>query len=396
MGRRPSIRKPKDLIGTHGCKPSVVYGKHMNQRMISSVLLVCLVTGCAGRPPARLVPIAQQPAGSEHIDVLAISTRAASEIDGEIYSGERGEGLTAHIVDVSIPPNHERGRLEWPKGKTPSPRKEFAVRSIEPAEPERAWLWFDEQESGGRLLIFVHGYRVRFADAVYRLAQIAHDSGVKSAPVLFTWPSRGELFSYFYDRESANFSRDALEIIIAEAVARDSVSEITLLAHSMGSWLAMEALRQTSIRHGTLSPKITDVILASPDLDLDVFDQQIKTMGEDRPHFTFLVSSDDKALGISKLLAGGRHRLGAINPLEEPHRSRIEKAQDVTVIDLSKLDRDGGSSHAKFAETKSAITLLGARMNASSQSLVPKPSAIGKHAGSVIISLGVGVAEVGQ
>ncbi|WP_425327262.1 alpha/beta hydrolase [Rhizobium grahamii] len=46
----------------------------------------------------------------------------------------------------------------------------------------------------------------RFEDPVYRFAQIAHDSGVHSTPVL-TWPSLGSLLScgyYGYDRESTN------------------------------------------------------------------------------------------------------------------------------------------------------------------------------------------------
>ncbi|MEM6683492.1 MAG: alpha/beta fold hydrolase [Pseudomonadota bacterium] len=366
-------------------------------RLIPILLLLSalILSACAGRPPALLVPISAQPSGAKNIDVLAISTRAPSDVEGEIYSGERGDGLSAHIVDISIPPTHRLGYLEAPSSKTPKPEKEFAVRHIEAAEPERAWQWFDEQNSGGRLLIFVHGYRVRFADAVFRLSQVAHDSGIKTAPVLFTWPSRGKLFSYFYDRESANFSRDALELILAEAVARDSVSEITLLAHSMGSWLTMEALRQTSIRNGTISPKIRDVVLASPDLDLDVFDQQIKAMGDERPHFTFLVSEDDRALGISKFLAGGQHRLGAINPLKEPYRSRIENTQGITVVDLSEVDTEGGTTHSKFAATE-AMTMLGAQMKNGRPSILETPSRIGQHAGAVIVSLGNGVAQISE
>ncbi|MEM9288182.1 MAG: alpha/beta hydrolase [Pseudomonadota bacterium] len=360
------------------------------------LVFVLLVAGCAGRPPALLTPIAETPDGAAQVDVLAISTRAQSDLEGEIYSGERGQGLSAHVVNVSIPPSHELGAVEWPSSKNPKPAKEFAAISVVPAEPDEAWAWFDAQESAGRLLIFVHGYRVRFADAVFRLSQIVHDSGIKAAPVLFTWPSRGELLSYFYDRESANFSRDALELVIAEAVARDSVSEIVILAHSMGSWLTMEALRQTSIRNGALSPKIRDVILASPDLDLDVFDQQMTAIGEKRPHFSFIVSSDDRALGISKLLAGGRHRLGAINPLEEPHKSRIEEAKDITVVDLSNLDSTSGSSHSRFAESKDAVTLMGATLNDAKRETQTPPSLISQHAGSVIMSLGAGIAQIGK
>jgi esterase/lipase superfamily enzyme len=51
----------------------------------------------------------------------------------------------------------------------------------------------------------------RFDEAVYRFAQITHDSRATAVPVLFTWPSRGKFLAYAYDRESATYSRNALE-----------------------------------------------------------------------------------------------------------------------------------------------------------------------------------------
>ena len=78
------------------------------------------------------------------------------------------------------------------------------------------------------MLIFVHGFNNRFDDAVYRFAQIVHDSKAEAVPVLFTWPSRGDvrLRSYTYDRESANYSRDALEELIDQLAADPHVKEI--------------------------------------------------------------------------------------------------------------------------------------------------------------------------
>ena len=63
---------------------------------------------------------------------------------------------------------------------------------------------------GRRVLIFVHGFNTRFEEAVYRFAQIVHDARVDVAPVLFTWPSGGNVTDYVYDRDSAVYSRDAL------------------------------------------------------------------------------------------------------------------------------------------------------------------------------------------
>src|SRR5690606_30137597 len=126
-----------------------------------------------------------------------------------------------------------------------------------------------------RVLVFVHGYNTRFEEAVYRFAQIVHDSRAPALPVLFTWPSRGRLLEYAYDRESANYSRDALEAILQTMAKDKAVGEISILAHSMGNWVTLEALRQMSIRNGALSPKIKSVMLAAPDVDVDVFRRQI-------------------------------------------------------------------------------------------------------------------------
>ena len=76
-----------------------------------------------------------------------------------------------------------------------------------------------KQSGRNKVLVFVHGFNNRFDDAVYRFAQIVHHSNVPVVPVLFTWPSRGELRlrAYTYDRESANFSRDALDKYLEHA-----------------------------------------------------------------------------------------------------------------------------------------------------------------------------------
>src|SRR5690606_29795012 len=137
-----------------------------------------------------------------------------------------------------------------------------------------------------RVLVFVHGYNSGFEDAVYRFAQIVHDSGTDAIPVLFTWPSRGKLLAYNYDRESTSYSRDAFEEVL-QALARDpSVDEVSILAHSMGNLLTLESLRQMSIRDRRVAPKIMNVMLAAPDVDVDVFRTQITRMGEPRPRFT--------------------------------------------------------------------------------------------------------------
>ena len=95
------------------------------------------------------------------------------------------------------------------------------------------------------------------------------------------------------------YSRDALEAVLQALVDSRNVGSISILAHSMGNYLAVESLRQMAIRDRGLPSKIRDVMLASPDIDVDVFRRQIAEI-DVKPRttqFTLFVSRDDKALG---------------------------------------------------------------------------------------------------
>ena len=197
------------------------------------------------------------------------------------------------------------------------------------------------------------------------------------------------------DITSATYARDALELVLSEAIESERVSQITILAHSMGSWITMETLRQMAIRNGRVHEKVVDVILAAPDLDIDVFEQQFLTLGESRPFFTFIVSADDRALGLSKMLARGEQRLGAIDPSQEPYRSRIESARGVTVIDLKDVEGGGGAHHSKFAESGEMLDFVRRTLADDDIDLAERTS-IGEQAGAVIVTLGLGVAAISE
>jgi esterase/lipase superfamily enzyme len=203
------------------------------------------------------------------------------------------------------------------------------------------------KQTGRRnVLVFVHGFNNRFDDAVYRFAQIVHDSKAPGIPVLFTWPSLGEvrLRAYTYDRESANYSRDALEELLDLLSSNPNVKDINIVAHSMGNWVTLEALRARSIRSGRIGDKIKNVMLVAADVDVDVFRTQIRRMGTSRPRFSLFVSQKDEALALSSFIWDGVPRVGEVNPTEEPYRTEFDQ-QRLTVFDLTTLKPKDGSVH---------------------------------------------------
>ncbi|MBY2932252.1 alpha/beta hydrolase [Rhizobium leguminosarum] len=364
------------MIGKRGGLPAALTGL-----LIATMALA----GCGGRPVGVMQAAGTAAPGTSKVDLLVATTRAADDNPAVLFSGERGTGLAVNAVDVSIPPeaNRKVGQVQWPSRLPADPLRDFVTVSVDPLEGERAgetWLKSHMPKSR-RVLVFVHGFNNRYEDAVYRFAQIVHDSHAGVAPVVFTWPSRGSIFDYNYDKESTNYSRDALEELLTRTAANPAVSDVTIIAHSMGTWLTVEALRQMAIRNGHVASKINNVILASPDLDVDVFGRQFASLGKERPHFTIFVSQDDRALALSRRISGNVDRLGQIDPSAEPYRSKLEAA-GITVLDLTKLKGGDRLNHGKFAESPEVVKLIGDRLIAG-QTITDSNVGLGEAVGAV-------------
>ncbi|MBY3027081.1 alpha/beta hydrolase [Rhizobium leguminosarum] len=336
-------------------------------RLLACVVLVALLCGCAGRPRDVIIPVAETAPTASKVDMLITTTRARSTVPGEMFSGERAAAPSFADLTVSIPPENARkvGEVAWPKRLPSNPATDFATLKADEISREQAQQWLSasvRKNKDGSVLVFVHGFNNRFEDSVYRFAQIVHDSGVQSAPVLVTWPSRGELLAYGYDRESTNYTRNALEQLFQYLAKDPEVKDVSILAHSMGNWLALESLRQMAIRNGRLPDKFRNVMLASPDVDVDVFRQQIVDMGKQHPQFTLFVSRDDKALAFSRRLWGDVSRLGAIDPEQAPYKKELADSS-IKVVDLTKVEAGDSLNHGKFAESPEIVRLIGARIS---------------------------------
>ena len=300
------------------------------------------------------------------MSVLAATTRRRSTTDaGDMFSGERGEDVSYAAVTVSIPPESARkpGQVQYPSSVPGNPQRDFVTASADYLD-KRAFsaAISNAAKQGGRskVLVFVHGFNNRFDDAVYRFAQIVHDSKAEGIPVLFTWPSRGGVTAYGYDRESANFSRDALEQLLDTLAANPQVKEVNILAHSMGNWVTLEALRGKAIGGGKIGNKVRNVFLVAPDVDVDVFRTQIRRMGTSRPNFALFVSQDDKALHLSQYIWRGVPRLGEINPEQQLYRDVLAQ-EKITVFDLTKLE---GNGHSRaFDDITQVVVMVREQLN---------------------------------
>lgn len=197
----------------------------------------------------------------------------------------------------------------------------------------------------------MHGYDIDFAEGVYRHARIAWDYGLKGPQIRFAWPSAGAPLGYAYDRDSALVARDDLAVLLLRLL-RESDLRLSLVGHSMGAFLVMEALRQGALGgDGGRLDRLAGVTLISPDIDVDPFRAQAEALAPLPRPFVVAVTRNDRLLRLSSLLAQGQTRLGAVDDL-----ARLE-GLGIYVVDMTGLGTNGGN-HFLPGTSPSAIALI--------------------------------------
>lgn len=327
-----------------------IYRLPMMRVLIVLTTCALLLGGCSSRPEVGALALNSDPAkGARDHDILIVTTRARDDRPDTYFSGERSVEINYAEARISVPPAHKPGLIEWPTSLPGDPGSDFVARSAGYLPSAQAFKSRVNQELSTRprgkkeVFLFIHGYNTMFAESLYRLTQFVHDSNSGAVPVLFTWASRGKLQDYLYDLNSAAIARDALEKTLIE-LAESDADEINILAHSMGNYLLMETIRQMppSLRHKT-QKKVNHVVLAAPDIDIDLFKSNLRRVGKAEKPFVVIVSTDDRALRLSRALSGGVDRLGAYSDDEE-----LAKLGAI-VIDVTNLEAEDSAHHSKFA-----------------------------------------------
>ncbi|WP_135501578.1 alpha/beta hydrolase [Roseovarius aestuariivivens] len=320
-------------------------------RWMRRIGLACglgVLAACGPQMTAQYGPAA--PEG--RIVSLMVAMQRPLDDTGARFGARRVEALRYLRADISIPPVHRPGRIEWAEGAA-NPSRHFVVAGTQVFGTEAAFLReVRARRTGRETQVFVHGYNNTLSHAMYRLAQMRADFGMTGAPVLFSWASAGDPRGYVYDRDSVLYARDDLEALLARLTAEEG-ERVTFLAHSMGAHLVMEVMRQAALRGDrALLDRISGVVLMSPDLDPDLFRRQVETIGDLPQPFLIFVSQQDRALRLSSLITGRKPRLGRIDGPE------AVAGLPVKVIDFTALSEGEGMGHAVPATSPAAITVL--------------------------------------
>jgi esterase/lipase superfamily enzyme len=301
--------------------------------MVSVALSGCWgvdLAGTGGASPAEAA-VTREPA------ILVATTRqpVGNPVQKPWFNGQRGQGLAFAQARMSPPDSSITGRV------TSVVTGDWNVASVGPVQQEGAAQAFAQAAFGRDVLLYVHGYRESFETAAISTAQLSDGIRFRGATALFTWPSAASTFNYVGDRESAMWSRDSLEDLLMALANSPSGGRVHIVAHSMGTLLVLETLRMLRGSGGDLvMSRIGTVVLAAPDIDIDLFTRSVERLGPDAQKITVISATNDRALAISSRLAGGVVRAGAAD------RARLE-ALGVRVADASEFG-DGLINHDLF------------------------------------------------
>jgi esterase/lipase superfamily enzyme len=276
------------------------------------------------------------------------------------FGYERADVLTFGAARVNVPDKHKIGQLELPSEfglfgfalyrEGEDPDRHFIIKSSEVFEQQK-FSDIVRSNSSRTALIFVHGFNTTFDQAVLRFAQIVWDLQFKGTSVLFSWPSRGGVLNYLYDRDSTLSSRphfiELLHILQHEA----GIRTVHILAHSMGNMIVLDALNQAAQQFS--ERPLAELILAAPDVPREAFGGWIAGVRAIARGLTLYASSRDKALVASRAASAGA-RAGDVSD-EGPIVLAGLDSIDVSAIGAEMF----GLNHNVFASNRSLIDDIG-------------------------------------
>jgi esterase/lipase superfamily enzyme len=312
-----------------------------------------------------------KPGGDPRWDVVPVfygtdrtKTKDAKRIQ---YTSERAKRLEIGRALVTVPKVHQVPAIERPwvyklpftsiviMQEKEDPAKHFTLKELVTLSEDdfiklvRTRLLTSDRYKD-HALIFVHGFNTTFDFAVYRAAQLSYDLKFDGASFVYSWPSRGEISptAYSYDRESAEQAEPHLRKFVELVAARSGAKSVSLIAHSLGNKLLLNVLRDLR-RTAPVGVKISQVILAAPDVDRDGFEFLARNIRGVSSGVTMYAASNDRALEVSREFWGGIPRAGDV-PTAGP-----VVVEGVDTIDVTATSTEIFSlNHSGYAE-KSAL-----------------------------------------
>lgn len=243
------------------------------------------------------------------LDVLVVSNR---KLKSEIFGCTNDQfGVDLDSVThfgackINVPKNHSTGLVKFTKDNRQSSHEFFKILNARNLNESAVFDYLKKTERYP--LVFVHGFNVRYEDAVLRASQIAYDLKYQGPIVLFSWPAGagdGFLDNQMITRTYDNNLKNAKSSI---SVFKDFLNQvrvhnlkINLVVHSMGHQIVLPALKD----YATLNPDskiINELILNAPDYEANEFINIADTIKPNSKRITVYCSYNDRAMTVSEI-----------------------------------------------------------------------------------------------
>ncbi|MES2961201.1 MAG: alpha/beta hydrolase [Pseudomonadota bacterium] len=295
------------------------------KKLYATLLSLSLLTSCATPEEKMQSNFKQAWSGyfqdgfnqTKTIDVLVVTNRKSKNSSFTCNEDQFGvvneSKLQFGLCQISVPKNHVIGAIPFSKDGRQSSHEYFKV--LEAKSLKESDL-IDVLKSSTRTpLVFVHGFNVKYQEAVLRASQIAYDLKYQGPIVLFTWPAGSgdgffeeKMLNKTYENNMAN-AKNSIELFknFMRDLADNDV-KVNLVIHSMGHQVVLPALKQLSEVESRIY--IKQLILNAPDFDAAEFKTFAKSINKISNHTTLYCSTNDKAMIASKTF-NKNERLGA-------------------------------------------------------------------------------------
>ena len=242
-------------------------------------------------PVAAPAAVADTPTARNYaqVQVFYATDRKASGSNSpsKFYGSERSD-VTYGKCMVSIPNDHQTGELESSSilklEFRENPKKHVVLLNVTKQDEKSYFTEIAKKVRHSKqksAFIFIHGYSETFEDVARRTAQMAYDLSFHGVPVFYNWPSQGNKMGNIADENTIahentiDWTQSHLETFLNDFVSKTAAKNIYLIAHSVGSRALTEALISLVRKNPEFKNRFKEVILAAPNIDADIFKNQI-------------------------------------------------------------------------------------------------------------------------
>lgn len=245
----------------------------------------------------------------------------------------KSDELTFGKCNINVPKDHEIGIIPDVVTKKGFIHKEFKI--LQESSLDKDQLVLNIKNTKRNPLIFVHGFNVKYHEALIRAASLAYDLKYQGDIILFSWPAGGSsdsltMINNTYKNNllnSKNSINDFSKLLVS--LKNNNITP-NILVHSMGHQVVLNSLDALSKKY----PKdtfVNNLILNAPDFAIDQFIEIKGNIQKIANKVTIYCAKNDKAILVSHEINKSK-RVGECLVIDSTLDKKIE------LIDVSEVN----------------------------------------------------------